>query len=84
MDLIKDRFQIICKTASEGSFICPAVDRNGACPVYTNNGVIAAERTGCDYKNVRAPIVVKGAKKVRVGQQKQAPKRNVKAGTIAE
>jgi len=63
-------------------FICPGVDENGHCTVFTDEGVAAKERYGyCNYKEIRRPVTETEIKRIRVGQQKQA-KRKVKPGNV--
>jgi len=76
MGIVKDIWKIVCHMANADSFICPGVNPYGACNVYYNAGVEAMNRIGtCPYKEVRRPEAPKKATKVRIGQQKQAPKR---------
>jgi len=83
MDLSHDRFPIVCKSAREDALGCEGTDALGVCKIFTNAGVKAKERTGCAYKGFRTPEpTLKNVKKVRVGQQKQA-KRKEKAGEKA-
>lgn len=65
-----------CKTAQNGNFACPAVDSNGHCTIFTDEGVAAKERHGiCNYKEIRNPITNIEREKTRVGQQKQLKKK---------
>jgi len=57
-------------------FICPGVDENGHCTVFTDEGVIAKERYGyCNYKEIRRPKTEVTTTLTRVGQQKQKKKK---------
>ena len=61
-----------CNIAQKGDFICPGIDENGNCTVFTDEGVLSKERHGiCNYKEIRRPKTEVAATQVRVGQQKQ-------------
>ena len=66
---------LICKIGQVG-VVCEGMKDNGGCNVYSYEGVAARNyRTNvCAFQEVRKPIVVIKANKVRVGQQKQAHK----------
>ena len=65
-----------CTIAKNGDFVCPAVNPNGECTVFTNEGVVAKERHGiCNYKEIRRPKTEVTATLTRVGQQKQKKKK---------
>jgi len=71
-----------CTIAKNDGFTCPAVDSNGECTVFADEGVLARERYGyCNYKEIRRPITEIEEKRIRVGQQKQS-KKKVKAGDV--
>lgn len=71
-----------CTIAKNDGFICPAVNSNGECTVYADEGIIARERWGtCSYKEVRRLITKIEKRKIRMGQQKQI-KKKVNLGNI--
>jgi len=70
MNLTTDAFRIVCSQADKDGFHCPGANEFGACRIYTNSAVRFKAQRGCAFREVRVPIVVKGAK-ARVGQQKQ-------------
>ena len=83
MDLTKDRWPVVCKLANDDPLGCEGANEFGTCTVFTSDGAKAKRRTGCTYKGFRAPEpALKNVKKIRVGQQKQA-KRKEKTGEKA-
>jgi len=61
-----------CKIEQKDEFICPGIDENGNCTVFTDEAVLAKERHGiCNYREIRKPKTEVAAMQVRVGQQKQ-------------
>ena len=59
MDLLPDKFKIVCPQMDTHAFRCPGANKFGACECYTNAGVRAKVRTGCAFLELHKPVVEK-------------------------
>lgn len=81
MNLIKDKFPLVCSLSKENDFVCPGANSVGGCSIYTNDGVLAKARQGkCGFKELRRPVTEAKGKFVN---PLKASKKKAKKGSVA-